>query len=118
MDDILIKSVHLAPLVSYVLQIGAIHADFTLAGTYRHVLSRILWLVALFVFILVAVGAQDSRCLYDYTNMGIHMISYVLCIGFVISYDRAKRLRETNQKQELVVESVDCKSLQVALIIC
>lgn len=122
MSGVLIKSIHVVPLLSYVLQICAIHAYFTLVGTYSNVLRRTLWLVALLIFMFVAIGAQDSRCLYDYTSIGMTVTTGVVIVVFFCSYDRARKRhiadirRETNPKQESVIESVDCKSLQVALI--
>ena len=122
MSGVLIKTTHVVPLLSYVLQICAIHAYFTLFGNYSNVLRRTLWLVALLIFVFVAIGAQDSRCLYHYTSIVMTVTSGVVIVAFFCSYDGARKRhfadirRETNQQQQLVVESVDYKSLQVALI--
>ena len=122
MSGVLIKTLHVVPLVSYVLQICAIHAYFTLLGTYSNVLRRTLWLVALLIFMFVAIGAQDSRCLYDYTSIVMTVTSGVVIVAFFCSYDGARKRHiadirhETNQNQQSVIESVDCKNLQVVLI--
>ena len=106
MSGVVIKTMHLVPLVSYVLQICAIHAYFTLVGTYSNVLRRTLWLVALVIFMFVAIGAQDSRCLYDYTSIMMTVTSGVVIVSFFCSYDGARKrhiagmLRETHQMQQ------------------
>jgi hypothetical protein len=106
MSSVLIKAIHVVPLFSYVLQVCAIHAYFSLDGIYSNVLRRTLWLVALLIFMFVAIGAQDSRCLYDYTSIVLIVTSGVVIVGFFCSYDAARKrhiadtLRETHQIQQ------------------
>jgi hypothetical protein len=106
MSGVLIKAIHVVPLFSYVLQVCAIHAYFSLDGIYSNVLRRTLWLVALLIFMFVAIGAQDSRCLYDYTSIVLIVTSGVVIVGFFCSYDAARKrhiadtLRETHQIQQ------------------
>ena len=123
MSGALIRTMHVVPLLAYVLQICTIHAYFTIVGTYSNVLRRILWLVALLIFMFVAIGAQDGRCLYVYTSMVLTVTSGVVYIAFFYSYNGARNRqmadmeRETNEKQQSLIESVDCKSLKVVVIV-
>jgi hypothetical protein len=56
------------PPVSFVLQIYLIYKLISLAGNLRRIQKNLFWFAALIVFIITAVTAQGSSCLYSYTS--------------------------------------------------
>jgi hypothetical protein len=45
-----------------------IYEPFLFTGNYSHILTGIFWLTALFVFMITAIGAHGSSCLYSYAS--------------------------------------------------
>jgi hypothetical protein len=75
---------HILPLVSYVLQLYIIYEVFSFSGNYSHIFTDIFWVVALVVFIIVAIGVHGSSCFYSNTIMVICMTG-ISMFGFVYS---------------------------------
>lgn len=105
-DDTIAMVAHIAPLVSFVLQICVIHDLFTLTGIYSGVVRHILWVLALFVFTLVAIGVHGTRCLHSHTSLVIYMTG-ILCFAVVFTLHMYLRDRDDPQALQEIDQDLD-----------
>ncbi len=68
----------LLPLVSYALQIYGISTLFSFTGYYSQLLTDIFWIIALFIFVVIAIGVHGSSCLHFYTSFIITAIGTLM----------------------------------------
>ena len=73
----------LLPLVSYILQIYGISTIFSFMGYYRNLLTDIFWLVALFIFVIIAICVYGSTCLHYYTSLAVALIGLSVGLYFI-----------------------------------
>jgi hypothetical protein len=93
----------LLPLVSYALQIYGISTLFSFTGYYSQLLTDIFWIIALFIFVVIAIGVHGSSCLHFYTSfiitaIGILMTCFLMYLvkrshGHNSVYERRKTYR-------------------------
>jgi hypothetical protein len=53
-------------------------------GYYRNLLTDIFWLVALFIFVIIAICVYGSSCLHYYTSIAVALIG--LSVGMYFMY--------------------------------
>jgi hypothetical protein len=70
----------ISPLVLYLLQLYIIYVLFSFTGKYSHILTDIFWVVALVVFVIIAIATHGSSCLHFNT------IFIVSVTGFPLAY--------------------------------
>jgi hypothetical protein len=96
---------HISPLVSYMLHLYVIYELFSFTGKYSHILKDIFWVIALFVFIIIAIVARGSTCLYYNTSEFLFKSSLFLFTIFVCLFiasdikDRVGAVAETHQER-------------------
>ena len=83
--DIQAMGSHILPPISFVLQLYVIYDlfSFSSAGGYWNILLGILWLIALFVFIIVAIRMHGISCLYFSINWIVGSSSLFLLLPIV-----------------------------------
>jgi hypothetical protein len=113
---------HILPLVSYVLQLYLIYELVSFTGKYSHILTDMFWIVALVIFIIIAIGVHGSSCFHSVTSVVICMIGMAM-FGFVISlmifsgdlYSSNKR-RNTYRHQRLLKTNHDREVLSTVIV--
>lgn len=74
--DIQVMIAPILPLVSYVLQLYVIYKVFSFTGRYSHIFRDICWTIALFLFIIIAIGVRGSTCLFYDTTSALFFIRF------------------------------------------
>jgi hypothetical protein len=121
--DIQIIAAHILPLVSYVWQLYIIYKLFSFTGRYSHILRHISWAIALFVFIIIAIGTRGNTCLYYNTSDTLILSCiFVFAINFVLfAYNdtkyRARADDETCQKKRFMENNHKCKNLTIIIVV-
>jgi hypothetical protein len=107
--DLVAITGHLLPLVSYALQIYGISTLFSFTGYYSQLLTDIFWVIALFVFVIIAIGAHGSSCLHFYTSFIIVAIG-LLMAGFLMflvkrshHHNSSKKSNSTSRHKRVLV---------------
>ncbi len=97
--DIAAMAGHLLPLVSYALQIYGISTLFSFTGYYSQLLTDIFWIIALFVFVIIAIAVHGSSCLHYYTSLIIAVDGMLMTFFLVFLVKRSHHhnsLKESN----------------------
>ena len=100
---------HVLPLVLYVLQLYFIYEFVSFTGKYKHILTDISRIIALFVFIVIAIGVHGSSCLHRDTTFGIQMIGTLISgsVMLLFVYDQQRHHSQashhTSRNQRVVL---------------
>jgi hypothetical protein len=89
---------HILPLVAYALQIYLISQLFSFTGKYSHILTDIFWVVALLVFIMIAIAFHGSGCLYLYTW-------FIMCLTDFLLFALVFYLLSCSDRQHISCEN-------------
>jgi len=120
--DIDAMTAHILPLVSYMLQLYFIYELFSIKGSYSHILTDIFWIVALFVFVIIAIGVHGSTCLHALTNdiiymTGVAMFGFVMFLHFYSDeYYSSYERRNTYRYQRLVKNNYDDETMTAVIV--
>lgn len=104
---------HILPVVSFLLQLYITYEIFIFTGNYRHILRDIFWIIAVFVFIIIAMGACGSSRLYHYTSLigcvtGFFLFCIFMYLIDVNDYrDSPYEHRNIDRDQRLVINNDD-----------
>jgi len=111
--DIQAMTGHILPLLSYALQLYVISKLFYFTGNYSHILTDIFWIIALFVFVIIAIGVHGSSCLHSNTSFTIASTG-LLQVGFVMllvkrshSRNTSHENHNTNRHQRVITNNQD-----------
>lgn len=113
---------HILPLVFYALQIYTISLLFSFTGHGSNFRTDIFWIVALLVFIIIAVAAHGSTCLQTTANAIVNAagLAFIMFIAHLSkrahdltaaresnNTDREKRVltAKVNQKREIMIKT-------------
>lgn len=115
---------HIWPLVAYILQIYVIY-NLPFIKKYTHILKDIFWIIAFVIFIIIAIGAVGSTCLYYKTSETVGYVGvflYFIVVGLLVrSYikdpscgyhniDQDKKLTTDNDNRENITAAVSVVS--------
>lgn len=96
-------------IASYGLQLSFIYEFVSFTRKYKHILTNISRLIALFVFIVIAIGVHGSSCVHHDIAFGIQMMG-TLISGSVMPlfvYDQERRCSQashhTSHNQRVVL---------------
>jgi hypothetical protein len=121
--DIQVMIAPISPLVSYVLQLYVIYKVFSFTGRYSHIFRDICWIIALFLFIIIAIGVMGSTCLFYNTTSALFLSGFSL---FAITFSifvykdtkyRADVAAEARQKQRLVENNHKCNISTIVIVV-
>ena len=84
--DIQAMTGHIAPLLFYVLHLYLIYELFSCTGKYSRIIKDIFWIVALFIFVIVAIGVHGSSHLNFEITRVVCVTSVVMfsCVSFLM----------------------------------
>jgi hypothetical protein len=108
---------HILPLVIYALQLYLIYKLVSVTGKYSHILTDIFWIIALVVFVIIAIAVHGSSCFHFYSVLIICSTSILLValvfylfgrvrdqhLSPTIHTYRDQRLTTTNHESECVI---------------
>ena len=120
--DIQAMTAHISPLVSYVLQLYIIYELFLFKGKYSHILTNIFWVIVLFVFIIIAIAAHGSTCLYNNTSVTLTASGYLLLVIAFGLYVRSNMKYSSlgrgkiYRKRRLVKNNNKCEILTIVIV--
>jgi hypothetical protein len=113
--DVTAMTGHILPLISYALQLHIISKFFSLKGIHSHILTDVFWVIALFAFIVAAIGVHGSSCLHSATDAIILTAGVLLCI-FVIMLMHLRHSQNSSHEtdnicrhQRVVMTKNDCE---------
>ena len=112
----------ISSLVSYLLQLYIICVLFSFTGKYSHTLTDIFWVIALLVFIIIAIGVHGGTCLYGNTIWTLIFSGHILLSIALYLYVRRtmkyypRRHRKTNRKRRLVKKNNNCENLTSVIV--
>ena len=101
---------HVLPLVVYAEVLYLFYNLVSFTGKYRHIFTDIFWIIALVIFVILAVAVHGSSCLHYYTIFIISTISVLLAFVPFHLYCRVRdqyllRARhDANQDQRLTTD--------------
>jgi hypothetical protein len=99
--DVAAMAGHILPLVSYAFQLYFISKIFSFKGTHSHILTDIFWVVALFVFIIIAIGVHGSSCLHSATNAIVFFADALLLIFLVTLFKRRHNQNSSHETDNI-----------------
>ena len=111
--DATVMSGHILPLISYASQLYIIFKFSSLKGIHSHILTDIFWVIALFAFIVAAIGVHGSSCLHFATDAIILTASVLLCIFLIVllsfrhSQNSSHETDNTSRDQRVVITKND-----------
>ena len=120
--DIQTMTAHISAIVSSVLQLYIIYELFPFIGKYSHILKIVFWVIALFVFIIIAIALHGSTCLYYNTSETLILSSRLLCVIAIGLYLRSsmkccsRERRKTHRKRRLVKNNNNCEILTIVIV--
>jgi hypothetical protein len=107
--DIQARVAHILPPISYMLQLHTIYDLCSFRGEWRYILRSISWIIALFIFIIIAIGTHGTTCLYYHTTQivcisGLFLSGVVLVIHYYdynkyVTYKRHRTCRKRRSRK-------------------
>jgi hypothetical protein len=120
--DIQAMAADISPLVLYLLQLYIIYVLFSFTGKYSHILTDIFWVIALFVFIIIAITVHGGTCLYYKTSWTLILSGHFLLVMAVYLYVRStmkyssRRRRKMYRKRRLEKNNNNCEILAIVTV--
>lgn len=95
---------HICPLIIYVLQMYLIYNLVSFKGKYGHIFADICWIIALVIFIIIAIAAHGSDCFHY--RMVLIISATGICLMQLPTY-LSFRVREQYRLRERFYTSPD-----------
>jgi hypothetical protein len=113
---------HITPQILYVLEVYIIHELVFFTGKYSDILRDILWIAALFVFVIVAIASHGSSCRHSYTTFAVYLTGIVMsgCFLFLFilnrEYHSSCALSNTCKDEKLKTNNDDHENMPTVIV--
>lgn len=92
---------HIIPLISYVVHLYIIYKCSSITGKYSRILTDLFWVIALAVFVVIAIAVHGSSCIHYYTTAVLSLSSVFLSCAFLGAFAYAARQEVLDQQRNI-----------------